>query len=210
MKKILVLIGVLFLMTGCFNNQDEDLSTESLKNNIEIKIEKYSGNELLHVKNRNSKNVGINITVNYLNSEDIIINSEAKNILSFSGNGEMVLKIDNVPNEYKEAKIDYDVVVPSYIKDYVEDLDIGYKRTNTVSAEVKNKSDDTINNISLGIVFYKNKEIVGYDEEVIIDLKGGQTKIVDFFNPMNKEYSFLEYDNFKIYTNYAYSFDYNN
>ena len=152
----------------------------------------------------------MNLTISYLNNDDVIIGSDAKNILSVGDKSEIVLKVDNVPSEYKESKIDYDVAIPTYIKDYTDDIEIEHKRSNTVIANVKNKGDVTINNLSLSIVFYKDKNIVGYDEEVILDLKSNEQGKLEFFNPMDKDHNYVSYDDYKIYTNYAYSFDYDN
>ncbi|MBR3116774.1 MAG: hypothetical protein IKF36_02740 [Bacilli bacterium] len=209
-KRLLFLIGFIFLLTGCFDNPEVEPTSESLKDNIEVKTEKYLDKELLFLKNNNKKNVSINIEIDYLNDEDTIIYNEAKNILSVSSNSEIVIKVDNVPDDYKDMKIDYDVTIPGYIEDYVDSIEITRTRGQTVKAEVKNKGDNTINNISLGTVYYKNKKIVGYDEEVILDLKSNAKENVDFFNPMDKNHEFITYDDYKIYINYAYSFDYNN
>ncbi|MBQ3475278.1 MAG: hypothetical protein IJH20_03830 [Bacilli bacterium] len=209
-KRLLLLIGFIFLLTGCFDNPEVEPTSESLKDNIEVKKEKYFDKELLFLKNNNKKNVSINIEIDYLNDEDTIIYNEAKNILSVGEKNEIVLKVNNVPSEYKESRISYDVTISTYIKDYTKNIEIEHKRGNKVIASVKNTSDVTINNLSLAVVFYNNKKIVGYDEEIILDLKSNEKGTLEFFNPMDKDHNYVKYDDYKIYTNYAYSFDYEN
>ena len=211
-KKILLLLGIIILLTGCFNSDtvEEEPSDESLKENIKTTIKKYDKKELIFVKNNNSRAVSLNIDISYLNNDDVIIGSEAKNVLSVGKKSEIVLRVENVPSEYKESKISYDVTIPTYIKDYTEDLEIEPKQGKTVVANVKNTSNNTINNLSLSVVFYSNKKIVGYDEEIILDLKSNEKGKLEFFNPMDKDHNYLKYDNYKIYINYAYSFDYEN
>ena len=211
-KKLLLLFGVIILLTGCFNNKtvEDEPNTESLKENIKTTVEKFDNKELIFLKNNNSKAVSINIDMSYLNNEDVIISSDAKNILSVGEKNEIVLKIDNVPSEYKESKISYDVTIPSYIKDYTDNVEIEHKRGNKVIASVKNTSDVTINNLSLSVVFYNDSKIVGYDEEIILDLKSNEKGKLEFFNPMDTEHNYIKYDDYKIYINYAYSFDYEN
>ena len=211
-KKIFLLLGILIILTGCFNNNsvEGEPSPKSLKENVKTTIKKYDDKELIFVKNNNSRAVSLNLDISYLDNDGVIIGSESKNILSIGEKSEIVLKVENVPNEYKESKISYDVSIPTYIKDYTKDVEYEHKQGKTVVANVKNTSNATINNLSLSVVFYSNKEIVGYDEEVILDLKSNEKGKLEFFNPMDKEHNYLKYDNYKIYINYAYSFDYEN
>lgn len=211
-KKILLFFGIIIILTGCFDNKTVEVepSIESLKENIKTTIEKYDDKELIFLKNNNTKAVSINLDISYLNNEDIIISSEAKNILSLGESNEIVLRVNNVPSKYKESIISYDVTIPTYIKDYTKNIEIEHKRGNKVIASVKNTSDVTINNLSLSVVFYNNSKIVGYDEEIILDLKSNEKGKLEFFNPMDKDHNYVKYDDYKIYTNYAYSFDYEN
>ena len=197
-------------MTGCFDNPEVEPTSESLKDNIEVKTEKYLDKELLFVKNNNSKDISLNLEIDYLDDDKNIILNEAKNVLLVASKNEIVLKVDNVPSEYKDYKIDYDVSIPAIIKDYTDEIEVIDKMGSRVIANVKNTSDVTINNLSLAVVFYNNKKVVGYDEEMILDLKSNEKGTLEFFNPMDKNHNYVKYDDYKIYINYAYSFDYEN
>lgn len=197
-------------MTGCFDNPEVEPTSESLKDNIEVKTEKYLDKELLFVKNNNSKDISLNLEIDYLDDDKNIILNEAKNVLLVASKNEIVLKVDNVPSEYKDYKIDYDVSIPAIIKDYTDEIEVIDKMGSRVIANVKNTSDVTINNLSLAVVFYNNKKVVGYDEEMILDLKSNEKGTLEFFNPMDKDHNYVKYDDYKIYINYAYSFDYEN
>lgn len=219
MKKILsVVFGVIFLfsVTACSNKDIYEGTIEKKIIDYSDKIIKTgdgltSNNKLvITAKNDSNAIVDIVFSVDFLDLNNDIISSDKSTLNGVAPGAEVAVQIYNTPVIFARYELKSEAKTSNYNKTDYNDIVVTDKRTSNVVAKIKNNSNETIDYVSASIIYFKDKGIVGYDSNAAFDIKSGKSGEINFFQPTDKSFNEMEYDNYKIYINEIYSYKYAN
>ncbi len=196
------------------NTNNETTNTPSVTgkkettSNVEYTITKAtSGDYIMIGTNKNSGINDLEITVEYYDANEVYVGESTESLDAQIMNHEFALELSSVPKSYDHYKVIIDVEKASKIS-YVDKLnatstDNGEK----IVGQIKNDTGEEIDYIESAIVFYKNGEIIGYDYDLSSSIKTGRTANISFYKPYDNHYNDIPYDNYKVFINEAYSYD---
>ena len=95
--------------------------------------------------------------------------------------GEVAVEIYDTPDNFDSYKIYTDAEKVTYVKSYIDQIEISHNKTDEVVAQVKNNSSDTISYIEAAIVYYQGDNVVGFDDGIESDIKPGRSGNFNFY-----------------------------
>ncbi len=221
---IVIVIIVIFFISGNKNNQlndyyfdnyneeklekEEEQENAKLSENISYKEEKTSKNKIvLFLKNNNSVVTDTDIEIEFYDSNGNLLKSEEERVNGFTTSGEVVVEFYDTPESYSSHKIFIDAKKTNY-KIYNDKLSVNdNEMEKSIVVQVKNNSEETIEDIDISIVFYKNNKILDVDSAFDMDIKSGRSANFEISKPYISLYDLADYDNYEIYVNRATSFN---
>lgn len=216
-----IFMGVL-LITGCkvkvpgtkeINNTVNSNTNAKVEANLSKNITSegaltQQGRLVVIAKNNNKEVVQLSIEVEFYDSSKTLVKSGKESITAVGAGSEVAVEIYDTPDNFDSYKIYTDAEKVTYVKSYIDQIEISHNKTDEVVAQVKNNSSDTISYIEAAIVYYQGDKVVGFDDGIESDIKPGRSGNFNFYNPYNKNYDDVSYDNYKIFVNSAYSYTY--
>ena len=228
MKKgiIIILVCALsVLLTGCGNSNTTSTNVSSgtanneggnnsvvetgdLAKNIESSGAVTDlGKMVVFVKNKNVVPVDMEIEVEFYDENNEIVGSAKDDLNAVGKNSEIAIDLWSTPDKFDNYKIYVDVK-QSTDTCYFDKVGITHKDTKEhVAVQVKNNSEDEVEYIKVGVVFYKDGKVVGYDDGIQSDIKSGRSGNFNIDHPYNKKYNNVKYDEYKVFLNGAYSYN---
>lgn len=225
----LIIFGILFVGIGSLlllnsndknNNNNDSKNNTSNAENIEIppkskdsityKEYKIDNQAFLLLKNEDEKEFYTTIIIDYLNSNNEIINTNYLYLFNFLPQKEVVVKIPEIEEEYNKYNIGIDaneeLIHKSRYND-IEVIDENKKEMQEISLTVVNKSNEPITYISTGVLFYKGEEFVGYEEQALYNVEANSSTSLEilYTKKVGEHYSLIDFDNYKVVINDAYS-----
>jgi len=225
-KKIFVLFAIfmgVILMSGCSIkvpksnntaventvNESTEKETANLSKNITSEGALTQRGKLVVIaKNNNKETVSLNVEVEFYDSSKTLVKSGKESLTAVGPGSTIAVEIYDTPDNFDSYKIYTDAEKVTYVKSYLDKIEISHNKTDEVVAQVKNNSDDTISYVEATIVFYQGDKVVGFDDGIESDVKPGRSANFNFYNPYNNNYDDVRYDNYKIFVNGAYSYAY--
>ena len=215
-KKIFIALFCCFLilsLTGC-NNSEKDRGSYSVQGfdkekhekNIKIlesEITTY-GELVAIIKNNNDIDVSLNLEVNFYDKEGNPLGSDNSNIF-VSNNSEMATCFTDIPKNYSDYKITFTADEPSF-KDFTDKIKIKDNDTGEqLAVEITNNAKQTIEEVNIDVVYYKDSKIIGFDANGENDVKNNDSKIINIDYPYDKNFDNIPFDNYKIFVS-AYNY----
>lgn len=115
----------------------------------------------------------------------------------------------STPEEFDSYKVYIDEKESYYVSAY-KDLTItsnDNKKTNEIVIQVKNNSSKTISSVEVGVVFYKNNKVVGFDYDFDTKVNTGRSANLSVYYPYDNNYKDIDFDDFEVYINEAYYYE---
>lgn len=224
---VIVCIIIVGLVSGCSSNKDASPNfsgTNTNNNSNSSQAKTYSTSELeknitssgavtdkgtlvTFVKNLNKVPVNLNIEVEFYDANGNIAGSGSKNVTAVNNNTEVAVEIWDTPDSFDNYKIYVDAEQSEY-QSYHSKVEITHNNTGKeIAVQVKNNSDDIIDHMNVSVVYYQGDKIVGYDSDFAYDIKSGRSGNFTLNFPYNRSYNKVTFDNYKIFVNEAYSYN---
>lgn len=178
-------------------------STADIESKIQITTVKSQNNKVCaFITNESDSIVGeIKIQAIFKDSSGTMIDTDTNSVRLVMPKSTIVLCLD-APKDYESFDIDKTVNVGeySYYTSYYDKCSItGNNGEKCVMVQITNNSDNEIDTLQYIVLFYKDGNIVDTSTEYVSKIASGKTE-VDKVNTYS-----LEYDNFEIYLQCAYS-----
>lgn len=174
--------------------------SKKLAENIEYNDYKIDDNTIiLIVKNNNKSTVSLEAEIEYIDKEGVVVDHDSGYAFGLAPGKEVVIDYYITDKEYDKYKITFDAEPETYYKSHVDEIKIVDKvdkENEEVILTVTNNSKEKIDELRIGVLFYKNGKIVGYEEESEYDVDSGKSiaLYVDFpFVGFDKTFEFDEY-----------------
>lgn len=192
------------------NEEKEEVSKEDLTRNI-VETEEIGANGklILFVENKNDISVSLNVEVEFYNDTELITTTNER-LYGIGAKSKVAFEIYDSPEEYTSYKVFITAESLSAYKCYVEDIDVKESfEKNKVTVQITNNSDDEIDYIKIGVVYYKKNKAVGISEGIVSSVKSGKTVNLNVNTAYDKDYNVVEYDTYKVFVDGAYSYSFN-
>lgn len=121
--------------------------------------------------NNNEKNVEIDIEIEFYDKNKKLVGVESNSVDVSSKGSKFALNFSEIPKSYDSYKVYIDIEeidVSSFVSNLKSE---SQKKDENVVVQVKNTTDKEIEYIKVAIIFYKDGNIVGYDESLDDDIK---------------------------------------
>ncbi len=220
-KKIFIfaLCGFLILLlTGCGKstansnqsggNSANNFDATKVEKNISISEETIISNNSLVaiIKNGNDESINIEVEAVFYDADGNPLGSNSA-YLSIYNKQQMACNFYDIPSGYSDYEISIKATKPIYTN-YSNKIDVTSNDTGEqIVVQVTNNSSDTIDNIDIATVFYKNGKIVGYENGYDSDLKSDATSTSNIYYPYDANFENVSFDKYKVYVS-AYSYNY--
>lgn len=231
MKKICIslvlLLSILLITTGCDKNEANSSGTNTstgTNTNNSSSGESYTPSELsknitssgamtaldklvVFAKNNNKVPVDMEIEVEFYDKNGTIVGSDSDSLIGVGANSEIATEMWSTPDSFDNYKIYVDVEQTDE-KSYLDKVELTHNNTNKeIAVQVKNNSGDTIESVSVSVVYYKDDKVVGIEDGYESDIKPGRSANFNIDYPYNKNYDKIRFDTYKVFVTEAYSFD---
>lgn len=183
------------------------------KDNVTYESHRTDNGVIVIAKNNYKFSMHLKMDVLYYNSSGTMIGKTSDYCYVLEPGRETVLHAIN-PYDSSYNKVDYSRYEVVFACE--EARAIG--NANNISCEANFGSGNvmaTVKNLggyaeftSIGVVFYKNGGIIGYEEHFADVKKSGATDYLQFDFPYDSEYNTITPDNFRIFVNYSYRYNF--
>lgn len=194
--------------TGSNDNEEkEEHKSDDLGKNIKTSSAVGKDGRLIVIaKNNNKETVEMEIEVEFYDANGKIVGSDDESFFAVGPNREAAYRVYDTPENFDNYKIYVDAeeaedVVTYYDKIEVVDNDNGKE----IVVQVKNKSKDTIDEISVAVVYYQGDKIVGLASDMDTEIKSGRSANLSLYYTYDKNYYNVKFDSYKVFVNEAYT-----
>lgn len=232
MKKCLLIsiFCLTFLLVGCSsegvnnsnninssvgNNPNSNVNSQT-GSNVNAELEKNitcsgavteRGKLVVFATNANNVAVDMEIEVEFYDENGMILGSDSDSIMAVGKNAEIAIEMWSTPDSFDNYKIYIDAEKTDEIS-YHDYLEINHNiNDKKVAVQIKNNSQDTIDYITVSVVYYKGEQVVGIDDSIDSEIKSGRSANFNLSFPYNKKYKNVDFDTYKVFVNEAYSYN---
>ncbi len=190
------------------SDKNENYSSENLGKNITSSGSvTEQGKLVVFAKNNNNIAVDMEIEVEFYDANNTIVGSDSEELLGIGSNGEIAVEMYDTPENFDNYKIYVDVEKTDEIS-YYDQLEVTHNNNGEeIAVQVKNNSQDVIEYIAVSVVYYQGDKVVGIDDDIESDIKSGRSANFNLDFPYDKKYDDIKFDNYKVFVNGAYSFN---
>jgi len=189
----LVILAIVVLIVVIVENRKWKQTEEYKQQQIKKKYKDYldvqalfltSGQYLLYIDNISTDYLNINATLTFYDKDNNVL--EEKKIVAKEVDNGITIK-PFVLNIAKWDKYTLDYKLDNTVKvNPINKKQIGiYLDNKKKILEVTNDLDKDINHINIGIIYYSNGKIVGYQSHAIYDIQSGKKKDRYFLEPFD-------------------------
>ena len=197
--------------TDTNTKQDDNEKTDSktLADNIEYKDFKLdSGEIILQIKNNNKVPVSLEANIEFINKDNVVVDHESGYSFGFDPDREVIIYFYDSEKEYDNYKISFDVEKELYYESQINNINVvdkDDKENEEVVVTVTNNSNKKLEELRIGVLFYKNGKAVGYDEDSEYDVDAGKAIALYIDYPYVGYGNTFEFDEYKLFVLRAYS-----
>lgn len=180
-------------------------SQSDLKKLIKYESYKPSNSDYVVTKFTNTSSSPVyleNISIVYYNSDKMVYTDSDYDFLIHS-NSEGLASFNKPRSPYTSFEISYSVADTNkyYIGASASDkIKINSnKSVDGVTVSAKNTLGKEITKSDIGIIFYKNNEVLDFDVKTIYSISSGSTQYIQFRSPYDDEYNNISFDKYELF-----------
>ena len=165
------------------------------------------GKLVAFVTNNNEVAVDMEIEVEFYDSNNVIVGSDEAHMYAVGAGAEIATELWDTPDSWDNYKIYVDLEQADY-QSYLDKISINHSQTkDNIAVQVTNNSEDTIDYMSVSVVYYQGEEVVGFNNNSASEVKPGRSGNFNLSFPYDKNYKTLRFDSYKVFVNSAYSYN---
>lgn len=189
------------------SSTDNNLTSDA-ENNISVDAAlAENGKLIVFVKNNNTVPVDIDIEVEYYDADGKFLGSSSDYLMAVGTGIEGAMEMWETPAVFDNYKIYTDVEISDEIE-YFDQVEMTHNNNGqNVVVQVKNNSEDTIDYITVAVVYYNQGEVVGIEDGIASEVKPGRSGNFTLDFPCDSNYDDVEFDDYKVLVTEAYSYN---
>lgn len=202
---------------GIVEKEDNDVvekeeDDSKLSSNIKYTEHKLDNGEIiLIVTNNNKDDVAIKFDLTYYDEKGTVVDSQDGYLFGLAPNHESVISFYGTDKSFDNYKITYQTLDSDSFISHQKNIEITSnddKENEEISITAINNSSKELSELSVGVVFYKNGKIVGFDYDNEYDVESGKSVSLYIDYPYDSSYDTINFDNYKVYVLEAYEENY--
>ena len=197
--------------------EDEQQVSEIPNNNGEISalaknissngVHTKGGTFIVFATNKNNVAVDMEIEVEYYDEEGKILGSSSDDLMAVGAGQEIAIEMWEAPKNFATYKLYIDAEKTEETE-YFDHIEVTHNNNGeNVVVQVKNNSKETIEFMTVSVVYYKQGNVVGIADGIASDIKSGRAGNFNIYYPFDSEYEDIEFDNYKVFVTEAYSYN---
>lgn len=223
---VLLIALTLFVITGCSSNRatpnsegnntatgtntsksSKHTTIDLNKNVVTSEAVAKNGKLIVLVTNNNTVAVDMEMEVEFYDAEGTIIGSDDEGFTAVSANATVAAEIYSTPDKWDNYKVYVDVEETNEIS-YFDKISINHSNSDRkIAVQVTNNSDETIEQITVAVVYYQDDKIVGLENGYEFDIKSGRSANFNIYYASDKNYRDVKFDTYKVIVTEAYSYN---
>lgn len=195
-------------LSQSLSNTESDKKTEAtydpnvVKNNFQITNSLgEDGDMIAIIKNNNNVDIyNFEIEALFYDKNNNLLGSSKRELDIFEKNQESATQFYDTPNNTLTAKFNIKVGTESSYESHLSEMKLTSSNTGEkIVIQIANSSNKKIEIMPVGVVFYRNNKIVGYNSYDNYDLAIGDTATINIDYPYDKSYDTVKFDNYKVF-----------
>lgn len=191
----------------------EKFSADNAAKNLDCKYYEYGNGVIAIITNNYNFNINLSGTAVFYDSSNKMLDKSSDGNYCLAKGATCVLNFyapyDSDYNyvDYSTYKVNYSCSEAS-ATDRSSDISLTHNTgTDNVMVEVENKGDEAFDYATVAIVFFKDGKVIGYNYNFADCEQPGTLSYLDFDYPYDENYDIVLPDDYEIYLNYAYSYN---
>lgn len=165
------------------------------------------GKLIVIAKNNNKVPIDMEIEVEFYDENGVIVGSSEESLKAVGPKSEIAIEMWSTPEVFNNYKIYIDVE-QSTSTCYLDKVELTHNNTGeNIAVQVKNNSEETIEYITVRVVYYQGEQIVGIDDGIESEIKPERSANFTLDFPYNKNYDNIRFDSYKVFITEAYSYN---
>lgn len=203
---IVITITVIINQGKTYNNTAPQ---NTLSRNVATKgILAKSKRFVVFATNNNDVAVDLDIVVNFYDKNGTLIGTDSDNLRAVGANNNVAIELYQVPDGWDTFKI-LSKAEEATETPYIDDLNLNYlDNGENIEVHVTNNSSNTIEYLTVAVVYYQDDEVVGFDFGIEPDVASNSTANFELYYPYDIDENNLEFNNYKVFINEAFSYNY--
>lgn len=159
------------------------------------------GKDVVIIKNNNDVDIyDFEIEALFYDKDDNLLGSSKRVLDIFEKGQESATKFDDTPSNSEKVKFNIRLGKSTYYESHLSEMKLVHNNTGKqIVIQITNNSTKKIEMLPLGVVFYKNGEIVGYSDYEEYDLTSGDTATINISYPYDKSFDDVKFDDYKVF-----------
>lgn len=190
------------------SNTTIDKTMSDIEKNISTSAElPEKSNLVVFATNNNSTPIDMEIEVEFYDADGNFLGSSSDDLMAVGAGREVAVEMWNTPANFSTYKIYVDAEKTD-VTNYFDQIEMVHNNNGkNIVVQVKNKSEDTIEFMTVSVVYYNQGKVVGIADGVVSDIKPGRAGNFNIDYPYNSEYEDIKFDDYKVYIAEAYSYN---
>ena len=188
------------------DSQNEEAS--DIEKNISSNGILTEGNRfIVFATNNNTVAVDMDIEVEYYDENGIFVGSTQEYLTAVGAGREVAVEMWDPPAVFSTYKI-YIEAEKTEEKDYFDQIEMTNNNNGqNIVVQVKNNSDETIDYITVAVVYYAQGKVVGITDGIASEVKTGRAGNFTLHYPYDSNYENVQFDEYKVLVTEAYSYN---
>ena len=197
-------------------SEDEDDLSQTDNNATQVPNEENSdatgviaanGNLVVFTKNNKKVPVDMDFEVEFYDENGMIVGSSMDYLTAVGAGREVVVEMTNTPKNFATYKIYIDESESEEIEYFDKIKVVHNDNGEEIVVQVKNNSEDEIENMTVTVVYYNQGKVVGIDENMEFDVAKGRSGNFTLDYPCDSEYNEVQFDEYKVYVTEVYNYN---
>lgn len=162
---------------------------------------------VVFITNNNKIAVDMDIEVEFYNTDGVIVGSDDDSLKAVGAGAEIAVEMWDTPTSWDNYKIYVDLEQTDETS-YFDKVELAHSNNGKeIAVQVKNNSEETIDYITVSVVYYQFGEVVGIDDSIGSEIKPGRSANMTLDYPYDSKYNNVKFDTYKVFITEAYSYN---
>lgn len=188
------------------NQTNNDVTQITNEENSNVKgVVAKDGKLILFTKNDKKVAVDMEFEVEFYDENGVIVGSDTEQLTAVGAGREVAVQMSDLPKNFKNYKVYVDEEKSEQIE-FFDKIEVTHNNNgDNIVVQVKNNSQEEIENIMVLVVYYNQGEIVGSDYDMVFDVKKGRSGNFTLYAPYDSEYNEIKFDDYKVIVTEAFN-----
>ena len=206
---VVIIVGVILIINNQETTYNDAVPRGVLGVNVATKGTMTKDDRLIvFATNNNDVPVDIDLEVDFYDKKGTLVGTDTDAIRAVGVGANVAVEMYQIPEEWNTYKIVAKAEKTNETS-YADKITVNHSDNGeNINVKVTNNSDDTIEYITVGVVYYQDNEVVGYDFGIEPDIETKGVANFEIYYPYDSDDNNIEFNNYKVFVNEAFTYNY--